>query len=224
MNLVQAPQTPLPNITDSTTIITSAVPWAQNTFYSANSYVTFGGSYFLVMYDYTSSDNFTNDLTTGALEQTDQETAASNFSGLAPSAYPSGWSYQYLLPSDFQYACYVNGVNCWGYIGFGGSDFQIQGNQLYCNWGQAVLIYVKNQPDSTQWDSLLTDAVAWKLAAMISASLKQDGGDSEQKCEAGYQRALRNARMRNGVEGQVRRWNPVRDSNWTQARWWNLNP
>src|ERR1700753_2962221 len=60
--LVQEPQTPLPGPTAPT----PAPNWEINTFYAANTYLTYGGYVYIVMYDYTSTNNFFNDLTAGA--------------------------------------------------------------------------------------------------------------------------------------------------------------
>ena len=68
--LVQIPQIP---IVPTNPPITGPA-WAPNTTYLANTYLSFGGYWYLVMFTYLSTTNFLNDLTTGALSQTDQQT------------------------------------------------------------------------------------------------------------------------------------------------------
>lgn len=221
-NLTQVPQTPLPGVVGNSSTI-NAVDWAPLTFYSADSYVTYGGYYYMVMFDYTSTNNFTNDLTTGALTQTDTQTASTNFNGLDGCAYASGWTYQYALPADFQLLAVLNSCACWDFYGAGGDDYQLMGGYLYCEQEQAVIQYVKNQPDCTQWDSLFADAFTYKLAAAISTNLRQDGGKMEALMMQSYQRSVREARAKNGNEGQERRFNPIRSSRFIQSRLGGVN-
>jgi hypothetical protein len=221
-NLAQQVQTPLPNFPGSPITIT-ATPWAQFTSYLANVYVTFGGSYFLVMFNYTSTASFANDLTTGALQQTDQETASPNFFSLGGSAYPSGWGFQFALPDDFQFLAVLNERSCWDFDGAGGDDYEIMGSSLYCNKPRAVVQYVKNQPDVSQMDSIFADAFTYKLAASIATELRQDGGKMEAGMMQAYERSLRKARTRNGGEQQARRFNPIRSSRFNQSRFGGVN-
>lgn len=213
-------QTPLPGINGSSTTIT-AVPWEINTFYAANSFVTFGNYYYQVLYDYTSTNNFINDLTLGALEQTDTQTASTNFTALTPCAYPSGWSYEFALPDDYQFVAILNGCECWDFGGFGGNDFQVMGSSLFTNQVQAVIQYVKNQPDCTQWDSMFSNAFTLKLASAIATPLRQDNGRMEAQFLAAYQMALSAAATRNGNEQQVRRPNIIRGSNFLRSRYFS---
>lgn len=227
--LTQIPQTPLPGIPGGPGSIT-ATAWAPLTSYLANVYVTFGGYYYQVMFNYTSSVSFLNDLTTGALTQTDTQTSSPNFLGLGPSAYASSWTYQYALPADFQLLAILNENACWDFDGAGGDDYElmndpagVNGQCLFCNESQAVVQYVQSQPDTTKWDSIFTDAVSYKLAAAISTPLRQDGGKMEEMMLGKYEVALRKGRARNGGETQARRFNPIRDSRFNQARFGGVN-
>jgi hypothetical protein len=219
-NLVQEPQTPLPGCTPPTNPAT----WAPNTTYQANTYLTYGGYYYLVMFTYTSTNNFTNDLTSGALTQTNLPTNQP-FVGNWGSQYASGWAFQYALPSDFQLLCSLNDNVYWGFeeFGDGTSDYEIMGSSLFCNEAQAVIQYVKNQPDTTQFDSLMANCLALKLAAMISTYLRQDGGALEAKLTQAYEMALRQARTKNGGEKQARRFNPIASSTFNRARFGGVN-
>lgn len=219
-NLQAITQTPLPGVSGSTTTIT-ATAWAPLTFYSANAYVTFGGYYYQVLYDYTSTNNFINDLTLGALEQTDTQTASTNFTALTPCAYASGWSYEFALPDDFQFVAILNGCDCWDFGGYGGNDFQVMGTSLFTNQSQAVIQYVKNQPDCTQWDSMFSNAFTLKLASAIATPLRQDSGRLEAQLLVAYQQALSAAATRNGNEQQARRANVIRSSNFLRSRYFS---
>ncbi len=218
--LVQEVQTPLP--TSST--ITTAATWAPYTSYAANTYLTYGGYYYSVEFAYTSTNNFTNDLTTGALVQTNQPTTQPFFPNNG-SQYPSGWAYKYALPADFQLLCALNDNTYWGYqfYGAGTNDYEIMGDSLFCDQAQAVVQYVKNQPDTTRFDSMLTNAIALKLASMIATQLRQDGGKMEAALLQGYELAVKQARMKNGGEKQARRFNPIGSSLFNRARYSGSN-
>lgn len=219
-------QTPLPNLPAASAI--TATPWAQFTSYAPDVYVTYGGYYYQVLYQYTSTANFLNDLTTGALVQTDTQTASPNFIGLGGSAYASGWTYQYALPADFQFLAVLNENSCWDFDGAGGADYELMalapnGMCLFCDQSQAVIQYVQSQPDTTVWDSIFLDAISYKLAAAIATPLRQDGGKLQATMLANYDVALRKGRTRNGGETQARRFNPIRSSRFNQARFGGVN-
>jgi hypothetical protein len=202
-----------------------ATPWAQNTAYAANAFVTYGNYFYQVLITYTSSANFLNDLTSGFLAQTDQQSTQtvtdlqldSCFGG---GQFPSGWAFEYALPSDFQLLGSLNSNICWDWDGGGtqGDNYEIMGSSLFCNESVAVIQYVKNQPDTTQFDALFTSALTFLLASMISTTLRQDGGKLEAQMLQFYNRALSSARQKNGGEAQARRFNPVRSSRLVRSR------
>lgn len=220
--LTQIVQTPLPGSSGGSTSIT-ATAWAPLTAYLANAYVTFGGYYYQVMFNYTSTVSFANDLTTGALQQTDTQTASTSAFGLNGANYPSGWTYQYALPDDFQLLGILNSQTVWDFDGAGGDNYQIMGLSLFCDENQAVIQYVKNTADTTLFDSIFADAFTYKLAAAIATPLRQDGGKMQAEMLALYERALRKARTKNGGEQQARRFNPIRDSRFNQSRYGGQN-
>lgn len=219
--LTQEVQTPLPDITTPS----PAPDWAPNTFYAADTYLNYGAPPYIyqVMFDYTSTNNFQNDLTTGALVQTNAPLSGSPFFPGDGAQYPSGWEYQYALPSDFQYVAVLNDNVYWDVYGVGGQDYQIMGNSLFCNYSQAVIQYVKNEPDCTRWDSMFTNAVTLKLASAIATPLRQDGGRTELGMLQAYDRALSAARTKNGNEGQPRRFSPINSSRFLAARFSGKN-
>ena len=220
--LVQVPQTPLPGCTPPPNPAT----WAPNTTYQANTYLTYGGYYYQVMFTYTSTVDFTNDLTTGALTQTNLPTSQPFFPPNG-SGYPSGWAFAYELPADFQLLCalndntYWNGTD-WSY-GDQSSDYEIIGPLLYCDDSQAVIQYVQNVPDTTRFDSLMMSCITFKLAALISTTLRQDGGVMEQKMLEAYEVEMRRARVKNAGEKQARRFNPIGSSLFNAARYRSSN-
>ncbi len=216
---------------------TFATPWAQNTFYQANAFVTYGNYFYQVLISYTSSNNFLNDLTSGFLAQTDQQSTQGSSDlvldtfGCNGNQYPSGWGFQYALPSDFQLLGMLNGNICWDWDGSGsqGDEYELMalapnGQCLFCNESIAVIQYVQQQPDTTRWDSLFTSAFTFLLASMIATPLRQDGGKLEGEMLALYQRALSKARQRNGGEQMARRFNAVRSSRLvcSRFRWTGL--
>lgn len=218
--LVQVPQIPLTPVTPPTPFVG---PWAPLTAYAANVYLSYGGYYYEVMYAYTSTNNFLNDLTTGALTQQNLQTSGpTSFCGDG-SQYPSGWAFQYALPDDFQLLCQLNDNICWDFDGAGGDDYEIMGQFLYCRENRAIIQYVKNQPDTSQFDSLFTSALTFLLASMIATTLRQDGGKIEAQMLAFYERALSKARTKNGGEQMARRFQAIRSSRFLAARYGGIN-
>lgn len=221
--LTQIPQTPITG-----NPVPAPVPWAPLTAYAANVYLTFGGYYYITAYAYTSTNNFANDLTTGALVQTDQSTSSpfTDFQllfGNFGSRYPSGWAFQYALPADFQLLGVLNDNICWDFDGAGGDDYEIMGDSIFCARPIAVIQYVQNQPDTTRFDSMMANAFTLKLASAIATPLRQDGGKMESMMLEAYEQALKKARTKNAGEQKARRFNPVRSSRFTRARYYDLN-
>ena len=222
--LTAIPQTPLPG----TPPLAPAPNWAPNTAYVANTYLSYGGYVYIVMFNYTSSAIFTNDLTTGALTQTNQPSGSPFFPVIDGSQYPSGWAYEYALPSDYQLLVSLNNNTAWNWGTVSGpdgdsDDYEIMGSSLFCDAAQAVIQYVQSTIDTTKFDSMFTNCVALKLASMISTPLRQDGGKMEAMLLGEYQRALKEARTKNGGEQQVRRFNPIQSSLFNAARYGGTN-
>jgi hypothetical protein len=236
--LTEVTQTPLPWSSAGGVSSITATAWAINTVYAPGVYVTFGGYYYLVMYAYTSTNNFLNDLTTGALTQTDTPTSGNTFGLDDGSQYPSGWAHQFLLPSDFLLLAILNDSPVWDFGGEGSDDYELMAGAptypiatppankvpcLFCDAEHAVVQYVPNQPDTTQWDPLFANCFTLKLAATISTTLRQDGGRMETELIQAFDKALRTARARNGGERQARRFNPIPTSLFNQSRYIGLN-
>jgi hypothetical protein len=203
-----------------------ATPWAEYTAYAANAFVTYGNYFYQVLIAYTSTNNFLNDLTSGFLAQTDQQ-SDQNVSDLVLDScfggqiYPSGWAFEYGLPSDFQLLGILNGNICWDFDGGGSGDlYEIMGTSLFCNSPIAVIQYVQNQPDTTKFDSLFTHCLTFLLASMIATPLRQDSGKLEAVMLEAYKRALSKAAAKNGGEAMPRRFTPLRSSRILRSRYW----
>jgi hypothetical protein len=219
--LVQIPQVPIPD-----GVVPSVVPdWAPLTSYAADTYLTYGGYLYITAFAYTSTANFTIDLTTGALLQTNLPFPGLTFPTGDGSQYPSGWAFQYALPSDFQLLVALNdNTGWWGWFGSQcSSEYEIMGDKLYTNAQQAVVKYVKNQPDVSQFDSMFANALTLKLASAISTTLRQDGGKMEVALLQGYQQALKEARTKNAGERKGVRFNPIGSSDYNRARYGGIN-
>lgn len=221
--LVEEPQTPVPGSTPPS----PAPDWAPNTFYVAETFLNYGAPPYVyqVMFDYTSTNNFFNDLTTGALVQTNVPINGDPFFSGSGTQYPSGWAFKFALPDDFQLLAALNDNVYWSWNGGGSTstDYEIMGTSLFCDWSQAIVQYVKNEPDCTRWDVLFTDAVTFKVAEMIATPLRQDGGRLEAAMLQGYKDALKEARTKNAGERQERRFNPINSSRFLAARYYGIN-
>ncbi len=228
--LTQIEQTPVPGA--ECPAPSPAPAWAPFTTYQPNTFLTFGGYVYIVMYLYTSTDNFNNDLTTGSLVQTNSPVAPNfaYFPGGQVPYYPSGWAYQYALPPDFELLAILNDNECgWGCYGGGpagstqGNLYEIMQGSLFTNQSIAVIKYVQNTPDTTLWDPLFCTCVVTKLAAMIATPLRLDGGLMQKMLMEEYRPLLREARQKNAGEKMRRRFNLIYSSIWNAARRGGVN-
>lgn len=129
------------------------------------------------------------------------------------------WLYQYQLPGDLIKVLELNGVE---YHGEPQDEWEIEGRLLLTDASEAKLRYVAYVEDTTQWDSLLTNAVVVLLAAKLAVPIRQD----EQMMIAlmnEYQRTLGAARMQDGGERKRHRFNPTTLSRWVNARYGSTN-
>ena len=217
--LVPVPQTPLPPPSPTP----ASIPWAPYTSYAANVYLSYGNAIYTTEYAYTSTGNFTNDLTTGALVQADYPDYNA-FGGLPDgSQYPSGWPYAFALPSDFILLDAVNANDEGGYGNMGSDEYEIMGQQIFTNTAQTSIKYVSNNQDTTRWDPLFIDALTYKLASMIATVLRQDGGQTEATMLAMYKQALSHAMTKNAGEKMPYRFQPINSSRFVAARWYFIN-
>ena len=219
--LSEVPQTPLPSQPGTP----PSIPWAPYTSYSANVYLSYGNAIYTTEYAYTSTGNFTNDLTTGALVQADYPDYNA-FGGYPSSAsYPSGWPYAFALPSDFILLDSVNANTSeeYGYGNSGADEYEIMGQLIYTNTEQTSIKYVSNNQDTTRWDPLFIDCVTYKLASMIATALRQDGGQTEAAMLAVYKQVLGQAITKNAGEKMPNRFQPINSSRFVASRWYFIN-
>lgn len=87
-----------------------------------------------------------------------------------------GYSFQYQLPSDCLRLCDINGEPWSDKTEF----FDLNGRQIQTNASSVLIRYVALEEDTAQWDVLLAEAVAIKLAMRISRRITKDGASGEQ--------------------------------------------
>jgi hypothetical protein len=220
-NLTPVAQTPLPPVSPTP----ASIPWAPYTSYAANVYLSYGNAIYSTQYAYTSTGNFTNDLTSGALVQADYP-AYNAFGGYPDGTqYPSGWSYAFSLPSDFILLDTINANmdNDAGYGNMGSDEYEIMGQLIYSNTKQTSIKYVSNNQDTTRWDSLFADCVTYKLASMIATALRQDGGQTAAGMLGTYKQLLGQAITKNAGEKKPYRFQPINSSRFVASRWNFIN-
>lgn len=77
-------------------------------------------------------------------------------------------------------------------------EFKIEGQTIVCDETTLNMLYVRKETDTTLFDDLFADCVAWRLAADISYALSQSQA-VQAAMFTGYKEALREAR---GVDSQ----------------------
>lgn len=197
------------------------IPWAPATSYAAGAFVTYGGALYQALIANVSSASFINDLTKAWWFETDIYNP--NPFGQAVmgdgAQYPSGWAYQYPLPSDFLLLSVLNDFWC----NQAEVQYEIIGQNLYTNYSQAVIKYVAYNTDTTIFDSLFTAALVCKLAQRVATSLRQDDTAIAGKLEVEYQKALRDARVKDAGERKPFRFSPVNNSRLVASRYSSTN-
>ena len=229
--------------TYGTNIPSSATTWTPGTNYAVNGYVIYAGYLYQCLIANTSSASFTVDLTKGYWFQTN--TYSPSFFGVPAGNTVSGapWLYAYTLPADFVALVSLNGAGCWGGWGWGsgqggwggigaswgggnssqGSPHEIFGRYLYTNDQLANIVYVQYQTDTTVYDSLFTDCLVLKLAAMIATQLRKDDMRLSTQLAQAYTRRIQDARVKNAGEDKLRRFNPIGSSRFVRSRRYSTN-
>ncbi len=187
--------------------------WAPFTAYADGAYVTYGGSLYQALIANTSTASFINDLTAAFWFLTDILNT-NPFGQCWVSNYPSSWNYKYSLPENFVKLVGLNGNAQRQFI----APNQVMGRFLYTNESSAVIDYTAALTDTTIYDSLFTNALMFMLASKIATALRQDSGAIASQMLAYYERALREARMKDANEGTARRFNPVANSRLIASR------
>lgn len=215
-------------------IPSTATTWMPGTAYAVNAYVIYAGYLYQCLIANTSSNSFTVDLTRGFWFQTN--TFSPDFFGPFPgnTTPGTGWLYAFALPSDFIALVRLNNSGCWGGWGWGsglggggigtqGRSHEIFQRALYCNSPFANIVYIQYQMDTTVYDSLFTDALVLKLAAMIATDLRKDDAGLSLKLGQAYEHVLSNARVKNGGDDRLKRYNPITTSWFVRSRRFSTN-
>ena len=87
-----------------------------------------------------------------------------------------GYQYQFELPTDNLRVLDINGEP-WNRKE---RSFDINGRMLLMNSPKAFLRYIAHVKETAEWDVLLAEAVALKLAMRIARTITKDGASSEQ--------------------------------------------
>lgn len=130
------------------------------------------------------------------------------------------WEYQYQLPSDFISLVEVNGSD---YHGQAQDKWEIEGRVLLTDAETANIRYIAYVEDTAQWDSLFSNAVAVLLAARIAVLIRQDENLATALIREFESVALPRARMKDGNERRVRRFDPTLESRFIAARHFSTN-
>jgi hypothetical protein len=87
------------------------------------------------------------------------------------------WSSQYTLPSDCLRVLEVNGSEDGDVIS---EPWVIEGRVILTNATSVNLVYIKSSTNVDNWDGLFIEALALKLAAKISESVRGSTGKTEE--------------------------------------------
>ena len=102
------------------------------------------------------------------------------------------YSTQFPLPND-----YIKWV---AFKEFGSLDgFKIENGNVLCNSDTVNMLYIFNNQDTTTWDDLLVETVAWRLACDLAYPLIQSAALLKE-CGDMYKYTLGLARSMNGQE------------------------
>lgn len=97
---------------------------------------------------------------------------------------------------------------------FGDNEWKVEGRQILTHFDTLKIRYLSRIEDPNQWDPAFAEAFAWRLAYGISYGLTQSA-TVMQAMEAGYKRAISEARSIDGMEGTMTGF--VADT-WTNSR------
>ena len=103
------------------------------------------------------------------------------------------WSYQFTLPTD-PYCLRVMRLD---YLDI---DFRVEGRKILCDESTINLVYLSRVEDPNEWDSLLNEAIAARLAADISFAIVQSTSLTA-NLYALYESKLSEARFVDATEG-----------------------
>lgn len=131
---------------------------------------------------------------------------------LDPTAPAFYFTQRFRIPSDYVRLLFLD---------FNENDiWTLEGQYINCFVTNLNMLYIFKNYDTTQWDQLFEEAVAWRLAADISYALVQSATLSKQ-CWDAYKEVLAQARSMNAQErGSIQQvvaddWMNIRGGMWS---------
>lgn len=100
------------------------------------------------------------------------------------------WTYKYQLPSDCLHARKVLTGDVYDNPERGGAKFEIEGDALFTNQPEAVLIYTRDVTDTSKFPADYTTALGMVLAGYLAGPIIK-GSDGMRVGEAWMQRGMR---------------------------------
>lgn len=116
-----------------------------------------------------------------------------------------GFDSQFQLPADFIRLIRMEDMR---------DDFRIEGGKLLTSTGDGKIRYVYRLEDVSQMDDALKDAIAYRLAAELAATLKGSINDHRLMMQE-YESVLGSARLRDSQQAPTER---MESSTWVDAR------
>jgi hypothetical protein len=87
----------------------------------------------------------------------------------------------------------------------------------------ANIVYIQYQTDTTVYDSLFTECLVLKLAAMIATQLRKDDMSLSARIAQAYERRIQVARVKNAGDDKLKRYNPIASSRFVRSRRFSSN-
>lgn len=101
---------------------------------------------------------------------TSDDTPLTALAETAPTG--SAYAYRYALPADFRRLVSVNGIEA----GVRDCPFTVRGRKLLSNESTALIIYVRDVPETELWDAAFVMAFSFELAELVAPRITTDGG------------------------------------------------
>ncbi len=127
-----------------------------------------------------------------------------------------GWSYQYALPSDCLRVLECNDTELGDVIS---EDYVIEGRAILTDATSLNLVYVKKVDDVNQFDALFVEALALKLAIVLSETIRGTTGKTADLTQMYEQRTAPLARRVDANEGRRRKGTLPMNSGAIRARY-----
>lgn len=122
------------------------------------------------------------------------------------SAPAFGYGNQFQLPDDFLRAVEINGNEVWNPE----TEWKIEGDKILTDEDAVELVYIYWEPDASQYDEMLVDAISILLASKIAAPLTGNPAMAQSLLQEYEQYALGKARKIDSQEDTSGEQNPLR--------------